>query len=351
MEPAPWLPGAHAQTIGGHLLRPRRFTYARERLNTPDGDFLDVDFSEPLLGGPEAGLPVVVLLHGLEGCSQSGYMVQAARQCRQAGFRAVALNFRGRSGTPNRAPRAYHAGETDDLAFLIDTLQSRIPGAPLAAVGFSLGGNVLLKYLGESGRQSERNGPPPSGAGTRTPLKAAVAISVPLDLAASTERMERGMGRLYTRFFLRSLRTGVRAKRANGPLTYDVEAALRASTLRAFDEAVTAPLHGFRSAEHYYARSSAIHHLDSIRVPTLILQARDDPFHRLPADHESAVAANPFLHAGIVDRGGHVGFIEGPIWAPRFWAEAEAVRFLSTCLAAAGSPAWRPHDHNPEILR
>ena len=331
-EPAWWLPGPHAQTIVGRLLRMRRnlgrVRYARERFRTPDGDFLDVDFAEPGAGerGADA-LAIVVLLHGLEGCSESGYMLEAARLCTEAGFRTAAVNFRGRSGSPNRAARAYHAGETSDLGFLIDALSERAPRAPLAAIGFSLGGNVLLKYLGERGRESGERG---------TGLQAAVAVSAPFDLAASTGRMERGMGRIYTRYFLRSLRDGVRRRAALGPLAYDQAAALRARTLREFDEIVTAPLHGFRDAADYYERSSSIRYLDSIRVPTLVIQARDDPFHPFAADHEAALAANPWLYDGWVERGGHMGFVEGDLpWGARFWAEAETVRFVASTLQAS----------------
>jgi predicted alpha/beta-fold hydrolase len=324
-EPAWWLPGPHAQTILGRVLRMRRnrrkVTYVRERFRTPDGDFLDVDFSRPAANRSRTP-PIVVLLHGLEGCSDSGYMMEAARLCTEAGLQAAALNFRGRSGAPNRNSRAYHAGETGDLGFLVDSLAERAPGVPLAAIGFSLGGNVLLKYLGERGRD-----------GKPGRLEAAVAVSAPFDLAASTGRMERGMGKVYTRYFLQSLRDGVRAKAAIGPLGYAMTAALDARTLREFDEAVTAPLHGFRDAADYYERSSSIRYLDSIRVPTLVIQARDDPFHPFASDHESTLAANPWLHDGWVERGGHMGFVEGAgPWATRFWAEAETVRFIASIL-------------------
>jgi predicted alpha/beta-fold hydrolase len=297
-------------------------SWIRERFTTPDGDFLDVDFSEPLSGGSRDSAPIVLLLHGLEGCSESGYMVEAARACGRHGLRAAALNFRGRSGSPNRRPRAYHAGETGDLDFILSAVHERAPNVPLAVVGFSLGGNVLLKYLGEKGAQ-----------GTR--LTAAAGISVPFDLAAATARMERGMGLLYSRFFLRSLREGVRAKAENGPLSYDPAAALEARTLRDFDELVTAPLHGFLGAADYYERSSSLRYLAAIRVPTLLLQAKDDPFHPFSSDENSAVRENPWLVDGFVERGGHVGFVGGatPL-APFFWAEAEAVRFVATYLKA-----------------
>ncbi len=329
-----WLPGSHAQTIFGRVLRGKQpIRYVRERLDTPDGDFLDLDWAEPIPGksrrtspipnSSRETRPIVVLLHGLEGCAESGYMIEAARLCTEAGLRAAALNFRGRSGTPNRLPRAYHAGETGDLAHVLEELRRREPGAPLAALGFSLGGNVLLKYLGERGN--------PAGP----VLRAAAAVSVPFDLAVSTSRMERGMGRLYTRFFIRSLRNGVRAKAAAIPVPYDRDAALEARTLRAFDDAVVAPLHGFREAADYYARSSSRRYLQAIRVPTLLLQARDDPFLPASVELQLSMRGNPWLRPGFVERGGHMGFVEGHApWAARFWAEAEAVRFLATHLLA-----------------
>jgi len=329
-RPAWWLPGAHGQTIGGRALRRLGgASWIRERFTTPDGDFLDVDFSEPLSGGSRDSAPVVVLLHGLEGCSESGYMAEAARWCGRHGLRAAALNFRGRSGSPNRRPRAYHAGETGDLDFILSALHERSPKAPLAAIGFSLGGNVLLKYLGEKGAQGSPR------------LAAAAGISVPFDLAAATSRMERGMGLLYTRFFLRSLRDGVRAKAENGPLSYDPSAALEARTLRDFDELVTAPLHGFLSAADYYEQSSSLRYLAAIKVPTLLLQAKDDPFHPASAEETSAVGENHWLHAGFVERGGHVGFVGGatPL-TPFFWAEAEAVRFVTTYLRSGSRGEW-----------
>ncbi len=298
----------------------------RERFRTPDDDFLDVDFAHPATDLSEP-TPIVLLLHGLEGCSQSGYMLEAARLCTEAGFEAAAVNFRGRSGTPNRSARAYHAGETRDLAFLVDSLAERAPGRPLAAIGFSLGGNVLLKFLGERGGDAGSRG---------ARLEAAVAVSAPFDLAASTGRMDSGMGRIYTRYFLRSLRAGVRRKASSGPLSYDREAALEARTLREFDEVVTAPLHGFRDAADYYEQSSSIRYLDSIRVPTLVIQAKDDPFHPFASDHEEALAANPWLHDGWVESGGHMGFVEGAVpWAARFWAEAETVSFVASTLRAS----------------
>lgn len=345
-RPAPWLPGPHLQTLGGRLLRPGgRVAYRRERWATGDGDFLDLDFADPdgpspdprrdgpppdgsdRAGGGGAGRsgsvdgPLVLLLHGLEGGSDSAYVVEAARRLREAGLDAVALNFRSRSGQPNRLRRFYHSGETGDLASVLARLRDARPAAPLAVIGFSLGGNVLLKYLGER------------GARAREVVDAAVAVSVPYRLAASARRMERGLGPMYAAWFLRSLRRSVRAKVRKRGHDFDLDRLARVRSLREFDDAFTAPVHGFRDADEYYRLSSSARFLPEVRVPTLLLQARDDPFlpeGRLPVEE---MRANPWLLPVLVDGGGHVGFVEGTTpWEARFWAEEEAVRYLTTAL-------------------
>lgn len=267
---------------------------------------------------------MVVVLHGLEGCSRSGYVVEACRRLREHGLRPVALNFRGRSGEPNRTRRLYHSGETGDLAFVVSRLRQRLgPGTPVAALGFSLGGNVLLKYLGER-------------PGAETGLAAAAAVSVPFDLAASARRLERGASRVYSWFLLRSLKRSLRRKARRRPNDYDMAAAEEARTLRAFDDAVTAPVHGFRDADHYYRASSSARYLDEVDVPTLVVQAEDDPF--VPADSipREALDENPHLRPAVSREGGHVGFVaarkEG---GPRFWAEARAAGYLARRLAGA----------------
>lgn len=320
-RPAWWLPGAHAQTLGGRILRGRgRARYHRERWGTPDGDFLDLDFWVPATPLPE-DRPRVLVLHGLEGCSESGYVRETCRRLAALGLRPVALNFRSRSGEPNRARRFYHSGETGDLAFVLERLRHRAGEARVGAVGYSLGGNVLLKYLGER------------GAAVRPEVAAAVAVSVPYRLSASARSMERGMGRVYSRYFLRSLRRSLRRKAARRGHRYDLERLEDVGTLRGFDDAFTAPVHGFRDAEDYYRRSSSARHLHGVRVPTLLLQARDDPFLPAGALPEKEMEANPWITRRITDRGGHLGFVEGPgPWDVDFWAEREAARYLSRAL-------------------
>ncbi len=321
-RPAPGLANPHAQTIGGKLLRPRApVPLRRERVETPDGDFLDLDFGEaPGASWDDPATPTVVVLHGLEGCSTSGYVLQTMRELGARGVRAVALNFRTCGGEPNRLARFYHSGETGDLGYVLRRVRERYPDAPLGAVGFSLGGNVLLKYLGECGEASL--------------VGAAVAVSVPFDLAAGATSMERGMGRFYTRRFLSSLRVKYEGKRALIGDALDARRVLRARTFREFDDAATAPLHGFRDAAHYYSASSSAGFLAGIRVPTLLLHSADDPF--LPADSIPRAAAreNPCITAAFTEHGGHVGFVGGTPWAPEFWAEAETARFLDAWIGS-----------------
>lgn len=323
-RPARWLPGAHLQTVLGKFLRPRPDPgLRRERLTTPDGDFLDLDLApDP---GPEA--PVVLVLHGLEGSSRRAYMRVALHELARRGMLAVAMNFRACSGEPNRLPRFYHSGETGDLGWVVERLRERFPHRPLGAMGFSLGGNVLLKYLGE-GRD-------------RAPVDAAAAVSVPFDLLEGSRAIEAGaMGRVYTYYFLRSLREKVDRKTPLLEPLLDLERVRRARTLREYDEVATAPLHGFAGAEAYYRASSSGQFLDGIRVPTLLLQAHDDPF--LPGEvlPRKIVEANPFLLPSFTETGGHVGFVEGDVpWRPAFWAESEAARYLRNLLdPEGGSP-------------
>jgi len=285
----------------------------RRRIDTPDGDFLDLDLAPE----PAPGAPLVVLLHGLEGSTQREYMSLMFRELFDRGLRGVGLNFRGCGGEPNRLPRAYHSGDTGDLAHVIGSIRRSRPGRAIGAVGFSLGGNVLLKHLGERGDAAA--------------IDAAAAVSVPFDLPGSAHRLSSGvMGRAYGAYFLRSLRRKVHEKRhlLNGEV--DVDRTLAARTLKDFDDALTAPLHGFADAEDYYARADVRRHLPHIRVPTLLIQARDDPFLPRGSTPDAIVADNPHLTAAFTDRGGHLGFVEGALpWRPRFWAEREAARFLA----------------------
>jgi predicted alpha/beta-fold hydrolase len=321
-HPAWWLPGAHAQTIAGRYIRPPHGVhYRRERVDTPDGDFLDLDFAT-VDGAPAAGndAPLCVAVHGLEGSAQSSYVLETSRALAEHGIRTVAMNFRSCSGEPNRTARFYHAGETGDLGFLLDLLAARFPRATLLGAGFSLGANVLLKYLGEQGEASR--------------IRAATAISIPFDLGRGSDKLAASfMGRVYTRHFVRRLVVKYRLKRAAGVrldgVELDERRMRRWSSFRDFDDALTARLHGFADADDYYTRSSSGGYLHGIRVPALLVHALDDPFVDERAIPHQVIDANPHLHTAFVPRGGHVGFIEGPPHAPRFWAEREAARFLA----------------------
>ena len=306
-----WLPSPHGQTIGGRLFRrPGPFALRRERLTTPDDDFLDLDFAPAI-----DGAPIVLLLHGLEGSAQRGYAINTYRALAERGVTSVGLNFRSCSGEVNRTRRFYHSGETEDIRFILGVLRERYPSSPIGAIGFSLGGNALLKYLGEEG-----------DAAIPT---AAVAVSVPYDLAAGDAFLtQTAMGRFYTRIFVKPLIEKMIAKQhlLDG---IDLEKARNARSFREFDDAVTAPIHGFAGADDYYTKSSSAGFIDKIRKSTLLLHAEDDPF--LPASYipRRAIEANPHVSASIQKEGGHVGFIHGTPWAPQFWAETNAAQFLA----------------------
>lgn len=313
--PPPLLGGPHVQTLGARLFRNLGPSpaYRRERLRTPDGDFVDLDHHPP-----EADVtadPPVLVLHGLEGSSRSGYVETTCREMRRRGLRSVVLNFRSCSGEPNRTPRFYHSGDTGDLTHVLDHLRSRGVDR-LGAVGYSLGGNVLLKHLAEAGPECRPD--------------AAVAVSVPFDLASAADHMARGPGRFYSSFFLCSLRRKVRIKARRFPDAYDLEGAMAASTLREFDDAVTAPIHGFRDAEDYYRRASSGPRLPEIRTPTLLIHALDDPF--VPAsvvpDPETVPRDAPVATC-YPERGGHVGFLGRDGARLSTWVETRAADFLT----------------------
>ncbi len=285
---------------------------APERLELPDGDFLDLCFT------PEPGTALVVVLHGLEGSAHSAYALATLAAVRRHGWQGVLMHFRGCSGVPNRLPRSYHSGETGDLAYLIAILRARHPQLPLGAVGYSLGGNVLLKYLGERG----------GGSG----LAGAVAVSVPFELDKAARRLERGFSRLYQWFLVGKLRAKTARKFATMRSPIDLSRLDAFCTFRAFDHNVTAPLHGFESAEEYYSRSSSRQYLRRIATPTLIVHASDDPFmtpDAVPTRAELALSVELDLQI----QGGHVGFVSGLVpGRPAYWLDERIPAFLNTVL-------------------
>jgi len=323
-NPAWWLPGPQLQTVGARLLRPRRgVQYERERLELADGDFVDLDWVVDADGrSPDRDAPLVMVLHGLEGSSSSDYVRSTHRVLAQRGLASLALNFRSCSGEPNRLPRFYHSGDTGDAAAVLALLRERFPARRIGAVGFSLGGNVLLKLLGECG----------GGGRDRVAPDAAVAISVPFDLSAGITTLEQGLGPIYQHYFLRKLRRKVRAKRSILQGHVDVGALLAVRKLRDFDQLGTSRLHGFADSADYYRRASSKPFLNAVRVPTLLIHAADDPFFPSSAIPRAEVQANPHLDAIFPEHGGHVGFVGGPPWAPVFWAEQTAAAFLANRL-------------------
>jgi uncharacterized protein len=313
------------RTMWGRLVRRwRRPVETRaERWETPDGDFITIRRLERAARSP-ADTPHLVLLHGLEGGAHSHYVPNFLAEAQGRGWSADLLLFRGCGGEPNLAPRFYHSGETTDLSYVIARLIDEDPGRPLVLAGVSLGGNVLLKWLGEVGIAA-----PPQ-------VRAAAAMSVPFDLARGCRHISRGFSRLYERVFVESLREKALAKLSRYPELFDRARLHRARTLWDFDEAVTAPVHGFRDAQDYYERSSSIRYLQDIRVPTYLLSARDDPF--LPeavlTEVESIARSNEYLTVEFVDRGGHVGFVSGTLpWRPHQWGEWRTVAYLEGVVA------------------
>ena len=305
-----WLPGGHAQTIWPVFFS-RRFDgprprFRRERWTTPDDDFVDVDWL-----GEDSAAPLLVLFHGLEGSSRSHYAEAFGAEARRRGWRYAVPHFRGCSGEVNRAPRAYHSGDHEEIGWMLGRFRS-LQSGPIVAVGVSLGGNALLRFAEETG----------TSAAAR--VRAVAAVSAPLDLAAGGRAIGRGFGRqVYTRMFLRTMKKKAFAKLRQHPGLFDPRAMRRARDLREFDEIFTGPLHGFAGADDYYARSSAKGELARIRIPALVLNARNDPFLpacALPRTDE----VGPCVTLWQPRHGGHVGFAAGP-WPGHLRSFPEAV--------------------------
>ena len=311
--PAPWLANAHLQTIYGAVLaHAPRIAFRRERWDTPDGDFVDVDFVD----GPE-GAPWLHLYHGLEGSSNSPYARMLMAHAKARGWRGSVFHFRGCSGEPNRLPRAYHSGDTAEIDWSLKRVKALAAAAPLFAAGVSLGGNAFCKWLGERGESA------------RAVVERAAAVSAPLDLMAAGDALGRGFARVYAWHFLGTLKRGALDKLLRFPGLYDAEAVRRARTLRDFDNVVTAPLHGFRDTDDYWTRASAKPHLDGIRVPTLLVNARDDPFLpgiALPTAREVSDA----VRLEFPEHGGHVGFVTAPFPGHIEWLPQRLLHFFES---------------------
>ncbi|WP_263786006.1 YheT family hydrolase [Salinibacter grassmerensis] len=311
--PPPWLDGGHRQTLYASLVRRVDLEYdRRERLDTPDDDFLDLDWAR---AGASPSDRAVVLTHGLEGSAGRGYMRGMAQAFVRRGWDACALNLRGCSGTPNRQVATYHSGKTDDLALVVDHVLDQ-GYTSVALIGFSLGGNLTLKYLGERGSQVDDR------------IRGAVALSTPVDLDASADRIDRWSNWHYVQYFLRSLRHKMRVKAEQHPARVSAAPLGNIRSLREFDDAYTAPLHGFDGAADYYRRASSKPSLSALAVPTLLLNAANDPFlppscypHSIARPHDQLVLEVP-------RSGGHVGFVSFND-SGEYWSERRAASFLS----------------------
>lgn len=310
-KPAWWLKNSHLQTLWPVICRRKisNLPMERERLELPDGDFIDLDW----VGRDKSG-PLVLMLHGLEGSIESHYAKTMLRTLSYSGFRGVFMHFRGCSGEPNRLPRSYHSGETGDVNYVVRALLEREPGGWLAAVGFSLGGNVLLKWLGETGNTN--------------PLRAAIAISVPFELHNAANRIQKGFSRFYQWYFIKCLRDRLSIKFDTSPAHINASLIYQVNTMYEFDDKITAPLHGFKDVGEYYSIASSRQYLHAIHVPTLILHAKDDPFMTediIPNLHE----LSPHVILEVTEGGGHVGFVSGRYpWKPEYWLEKRVPLFL-----------------------
>ena len=290
-----WLPGGHLQTLYSALLAPLpNVDYQRAIWDTPDGDIIAADF---VLGSTDA--PLVVLFHGLEGGAQSHYARSLMAEIQRHNWRGLIPHFRGCGGVPNRLPRAYHSGDTVEIEWMLQRALTIANGAPVFAVGVSLGGNALLKWAGELGSDALEI------------VKAMVAVSVPYELASTGDHLASGLNRIYTWNFLRTLKANSRAKLSRFPKLFDQAAMERARNMREFDDAVTAPLHGFKNVDDYWTRASSKPALRNIRVPTRLIHARNDPFTPevvLPTANEVSDQVSFDFSAN----GGHAGFVSGP---------------------------------------
>lgn len=293
-RPPSWLPGGHLQTIvTARLTPPPKVQYRRERWDTPDGqDFIDVDFTAEVVA---ADAPLMVMFHGLESCSQSHYARDLMQACNARGWLGAVPHFRGCSGELNRLPRAYHSGDSREIDWIVRRFCQQAPGRPVYLVGVSLGGNAMLKWLGEEGE------------GAVDLVRSAVAVSAPIDLEAGARSLSKGFNLVYTKMFLKTLVPKTLEKIRRFPGIADVEQVRNSRDFYDFDELVTAPLHGFTSAVQYWRTSASKPWLKKIAVPTLLINARNDPF--MPGEYlPTPDEVSPLVHCFFPDQGGHVGF-------------------------------------------
>ena len=316
-RPARWLRNRHAQTIYPALpwAGAPRLKLRCENIELPDGDLTVVDW---LTGtsDPDPNSPTLIVLHGLEGSAESSYARMLLQAAADRGWRAAVLHFRDCGDYRNRLPRRYHAGETNDIRFFLERLRTEGHQGPIMAAGYSLGGNVLLKYLGENG--------------VSTPLHAAAAVSVPLDLQISADAITRGFSRIYQRHLLKRMKNAVRRKFDQYTAAFDWHRAMNAETFAEFDDAVTAPLHGFSGKDEYYDRCSSKGYLKQIQRPTLIINSLDDPF-MTPEIIPDEEQLSDCVTLEVSEHGGHVGFISGGLpWRPEYYLPKRITDFLAS---------------------
>ncbi|GAA3549218.1 hydrolase [Zobellella aerophila] len=305
-----WARSGHVQTIFAKYLHRTNIAYRSQRLELPDGDFVDLAWGLPRL--PDTS-PLVVLFHGLEGCVQSHYAKGMMAAVHARGWQPLLMHFRGCSGVPNRTLTAYHSGATEDPHYLLQRLASHFPGRPLAAIGYSLGGNMLVNYLAEH---------------RDNPLCCAAVISAPLHLAACAERIDQGFSRVYQYYLLQRMKRNWQRRLARHPGQAWSDELERIRSLKQFDDRITAPMHGFRDADDYYRRCSGLSRLKTINTPTLVIHAADDPFMSAAVIPDPA-SLSPTIHYELSRTGGHVGFMQGPPWRPRFWLEQRIPDWLA----------------------
>jgi len=313
-KPAWWMTNRHVQTIMPRFFRPFHNTrYELEQLDTPDGDFIELAWSLP----QNETAPLAVVLHGLEGNINSFYAKGMMKALKKQGYAVVLMHFRNCSTEVNRLPRAYHSGDTADLAFFIDHLRQQFPTRAIMAVGFSLGGNVLAKYLGEEGKNC--------------PLSAAAVVSAPYDLSSSSDVIRKSLGKIYQKYLLDRMKKSMQRKlpqiKQQIPITTDQ--LMEIDDLLEFDNQLTAPLHGFENAHDYYRKASAMPYLKDIATPTLIIHAKDDPMLSIKAV-PSRQDVSEHVTLCVSEKGGHVGFISGKNpFKPVFWLEKAVPCYFS----------------------
>ncbi|NSL55510.1 hydrolase [Uliginosibacterium aquaticum] len=305
-----WLRGAHAQTIWPLAIKGDLPPLRRKRWKTPDEDFIDLDFLPS-----REGQPIVILFHGLEGSSRSHYARSLMREVHVRGWNGAVVHFRGCSGEPNRLPRAYHSGDANEVDWILRRFARKYPEVPRYAAGVSLGGNALLCWLGS--RREEARGL----------ISKAASVSAPVDMLAAGYHLGQGFNKIYTRYFLSTMRPRARQKAEQFPGRFDVSKAIKARNLAQFDDAFTAPLHGFKGVEDYWKRASSRPLLASIAVPTLMLHALNDPFmpiEALPSQRE----ISPHVRLDFPPEGGHVGFVTGAFPGRLDWMPKRLLRYF-----------------------